>query len=51
MRPYLETPFAKIGLVEWLKGKALSLSPSTSKRKKKKKKKRREEKKERQETV
>jgi hypothetical protein len=30
-RPYLEKPFPKIGLVEWLKVKALSSSPSTSK--------------------
>jgi hypothetical protein len=29
-RLYLETPFIKIGLVEWLKVKALSLSPSTT---------------------
>jgi hypothetical protein len=36
MRPYLEKPFTKIGLVEWLKMKALSSSPSTSKKKKKK---------------
>jgi hypothetical protein len=35
MRPYLKKPFIKIGLVEWLKVKALSSSPSTSKRKKK----------------
>jgi hypothetical protein len=28
-RPYLEKPFTKIGLVEWLKVKALSSSPST----------------------
>jgi hypothetical protein len=31
MRPYLKKPFAKIGLVEWLKVKALSSSPSTVK--------------------
>jgi hypothetical protein len=31
----LEKPFTKIGLVEWLKVKALRSSPSTSKRKKK----------------
>jgi hypothetical protein len=37
MRPYLEKPFTKIRLVEWLKVKALSLSPSTTKKKKKKK--------------
>jgi hypothetical protein len=29
VRPYLEKPFTKIGLVEWLKVKALSSSPST----------------------
>jgi hypothetical protein len=33
IRPNLEKPFTKIGLVEWLKVKALSSSPSTSKRK------------------
>jgi hypothetical protein len=32
MRPYLEKPFTKIGLVEWLKVKTLSLSPSTAKK-------------------
>jgi hypothetical protein len=36
MRPYLEKPFTKIGLVEWLKVKTLSSSPSTAKKKKKK---------------
>jgi hypothetical protein len=36
MRPYLKKPFTKIGLVEWLKVKALSSSPSTAKKKKKK---------------
>jgi hypothetical protein len=36
MRPYLEKPFIKIRLVEWLKVKALSSSPSTAKKKKKK---------------
>jgi hypothetical protein len=36
--PYLEKPFIKIGLVEWLKVKALSSSPSTTKKKKKKEK-------------
>jgi hypothetical protein len=41
-RPYLEKPFTKIGL-EWLKVKALSLSPSTSKKKEKKRKERNEE--------
>jgi hypothetical protein len=30
MRPYLEKSFIKIGLVEWLKVKALSSSPSTA---------------------
>jgi hypothetical protein len=33
MRPYLEKPFTKIGLVEWLKVKALSSSPSTTPKK------------------
>jgi hypothetical protein len=33
-RLYLEKPFTKIGLVEWLKVKALSSSPRTSKKKK-----------------
>jgi hypothetical protein len=37
VRPYLETLFTKIGLVEWLKVKALSSSPSTAKKKKKRK--------------
>jgi hypothetical protein len=32
-RPYFEKPFTKIRLVEWLKVKALSLSPSTTKKK------------------
>jgi hypothetical protein len=31
-RPYLEKPFTKIGLVEWLKVKALSSSPHTKKK-------------------
>jgi hypothetical protein len=35
LRPYLEKPFTKIGLVEWLKVKALSSSTSTAKKKKK----------------
>jgi hypothetical protein len=35
MRPYLEKPFTKIGLVEWLKVKALRSSPSTTRKKKK----------------
>jgi hypothetical protein len=30
MRPYLEKPFTKIGLVEWLRVKVLSSSPSTA---------------------
>jgi hypothetical protein len=30
-RPYLEKPFTKMGLVEWLKGKALSSNASTTK--------------------
>jgi hypothetical protein len=33
MRPYLKKPFTKIGLVEWLKVKALSSSPSIAKKK------------------
>jgi hypothetical protein len=37
VRPYLKKPFTKIGLVEWLKVKVLSLSPSTEKKKKKRK--------------
>jgi hypothetical protein len=32
-RPYLEKPFTKIGLVEWLMVKALNLNPSTKKKK------------------
>jgi hypothetical protein len=35
MRPYLERPFTKKGLVEWLKVKALNSSPSTAKKRKK----------------
>jgi hypothetical protein len=31
VRPYLKKPFTKIGLVEWLKVKVLSSSPSTAK--------------------
>jgi hypothetical protein len=38
VRLYLGKPFTKIGVVEWLKVKALSSSPSTTKKKKKKKK-------------
>jgi hypothetical protein len=38
-RPYLKKSFTKIWLVEWLKVKALSSSPSTSKKKKKRKEK------------
>jgi hypothetical protein len=41
--PILEKPFhKKIGLVEWLKVKALSSSPGTTKKKKKKRKRGRE---------
>jgi hypothetical protein len=40
VRPYLKKPFTKIELVEWLKVKAPSSSPSTAKKKKKKEKKR-----------
>jgi hypothetical protein len=28
MRPYLKKPFTKIGLVDWFKVKAMSLSPN-----------------------
>jgi hypothetical protein len=35
MRPYLKNSFTKTGLVEWLKVKALSSSPSTTKKEKK----------------
>jgi hypothetical protein len=35
--PHLEKPFTKIGLVEWLKVKALSSSLSTAKKKKREK--------------
>jgi hypothetical protein len=35
MKPYLEKPFTKIRLVEWLKVKALSSSPSTKKQQQK----------------
>jgi hypothetical protein len=34
MRHYLEKPFTKIGLVEWLKVKALDSNSSTTKKKK-----------------
>jgi hypothetical protein len=34
-KPHLEKPFTKIGLVEWLKVKALSSSPRTAKKEKK----------------
>jgi hypothetical protein len=34
MRPYLKKSFIKMGLVEWLKVKALSSSPSATHRKK-----------------
>jgi hypothetical protein len=37
MRPHLENPFTKIGLLEWLKVKALSSSPIPHIHKKKKK--------------
>jgi hypothetical protein len=30
VRPCLEKPFTKIGLVEWFKGKALSSNPNTT---------------------
>jgi hypothetical protein len=33
-RHYLEKPFIKIGLVEWLKVKALGINPSTEGKKK-----------------
>jgi hypothetical protein len=36
MRPCLEKPFTKIGLLEWLKVKALSSSPRPTKKKRKK---------------
>jgi ribosomal protein S21 len=39
VRPYLKKPFTKNGLVEWVKMKALTSSPSTAKKKKKKEKK------------
>jgi hypothetical protein len=38
VRPYLKKPFTKIGLVEWLKMKALSSSPNIAKKKKERKK-------------
>jgi hypothetical protein len=34
MRPYLEKPFTRTGLVEWLKVKALSSILSTAKKRK-----------------
>jgi hypothetical protein len=37
VRPYLEKPLTKIGLVEWLKMNVLRSSPSTAKKKKAKK--------------
>jgi hypothetical protein len=37
MRPYVKKPFTKIGLVEWLKVKALSSSSSIIKREREKK--------------
>jgi hypothetical protein len=36
--PYLEKPFTKIRLVEWLKVKTMNSSPSAAKKKKKKQK-------------
>jgi hypothetical protein len=39
VRTYLEKPFKKIGMMAWLKLKALSSSPSTEKKKKRKKRK------------
>jgi hypothetical protein len=33
VRPYLEKPFTKIGLVKWLKVKAWSSRPGTAKKK------------------
>jgi hypothetical protein len=36
VRPYLEKPFTKIGLAEWLKVKALSSNPTPPPKKKKK---------------
>jgi hypothetical protein len=33
VRSYLEKPFTKVGLVEWLKVKALSSSPAPKKKK------------------
>jgi hypothetical protein len=36
-RPYLKKSFTKLGLVEWLKVKALSSSPTTRKKKTRKK--------------
>jgi hypothetical protein len=32
VRPYLEKPFIRIGLVEWFKVKALSSNPSVEKK-------------------
>jgi hypothetical protein len=32
-RPYFKKPFTKIGLIEWLKVKALTSSPSITKKK------------------
>jgi hypothetical protein len=36
VRPYLEKPFTEVGLVEWLKVKALSSNPSIAKKMKNK---------------
>jgi hypothetical protein len=38
LRPYLEKPFTKIGMVEWLKVKALSSGLNIAKIKKRKEK-------------
>jgi hypothetical protein len=35
VKPYLEKYFTKVGMVEWLKVKSQSSSPSTTKKKKK----------------
>jgi hypothetical protein len=34
MRHYVEKPFTKVGLMDWLNVKALSSSPTTAKKKK-----------------
>jgi ribosomal protein S21 len=43
--PISKKPITKIGLVEWLKVKTLSSSPSTAKKKKKKRKDKKKERK------